>query len=294
MPGRDALLSTKIGVQPRRSRSVDRARLRALLDGAPEARLVLVSAPAGFGKSTLLAAWLDRADVRSAWLSLDPRDQDVVRFTRYLEAAVAQLSGGTDEPVMRDSSGPFDAELALASVIDQVVDAVADAHASAAVLVLDDYHVIGEPAIHQLVGSLIERLPPRARLAIATRSDPPLPLARLRARGGAAGDPGRRPALLDGRSRRAAAFRLDRARGGRGRGARGADRGLGSGAAIGRHLARWPTPTRPSSCTASELAIASSSTTSSRRSLPDCRPRPRSSSCAPLSSSACADRSAIR
>ena len=182
MPGRDALLSTKIGVQPRRSRSVDRARLRALLDGAPEARLVLVSAPAGFGKSTLLAAWLDRADVRSAWLSLDPRDQDVVRFTRYLEAAVAQLSGATAEPMMRDPSGPFDAELALASVIDQVVDAVADPHASAAVLVLDDYHVIGEPAIHQLVGSLIERLPPRARLAIATRSDPPLPLARLRAR----------------------------------------------------------------------------------------------------------------
>ena len=144
---------------------------------------MLVSAPAGFGKSTLLSAWLDQADVRSAWLSLDPRDEDIVRFTRYLEAAVARMSGRSDEPVGHDTSGPFDAELALASVIDHVVDAVADEPSSGAVLVLDDYHVIGEPAIHRLVGSLIERLPPRARLAIATRSDPSLPLARLRARG---------------------------------------------------------------------------------------------------------------
>ena len=183
MPGRDALLATKIGAQPRGARPIDRARLRALLDGAPEARLVLVSAPAGFGKSTLLAAWLDRADVHSAWLSLDRRDEDIVRFTRYLEAAVARLSGRGDEPVERDPSWLFDAELALASVIDHVVDATANRPSGAVVIVLDDYHVVGEPAIHRLVGSLIERLPPRARLAIATRSDPPLPLAQLRARG---------------------------------------------------------------------------------------------------------------
>jgi LuxR family transcriptional regulator, maltose regulon positive regulatory protein len=183
MPGRDALLTTKIGVQPRGSRSVDRARLRALLDGAPEARLVLVSAPAGFGKSTLLAEWLEQADVHSAWLSLDPRDEDIVRFTRYLQAAVGRLAGRSDEPVGPDPSGPFDAELALASVIDPVIDALANGPPNGVVLVLDDYHVIGERAIHRLLGSLIERLPPRARLAIATRSDPPLPLARLRAQG---------------------------------------------------------------------------------------------------------------
>ena len=214
MPGRDALLSTKIGVQPRRSRSVDRARLRALLDGAPEARLVLVSAPAGFGKSTLLAAWLERADVRSAWLSLDPRDEDVVRFTRYLEAAVAQLSGGTNEPVMRDPSGPFDAELALASVIDQVVDAVADAARQPGrprARRLSRHRGAGHPSAR--------RLPHRAVAPACSPGDRhtirSAPAARTPARPrGAPGDPGRGPALLDGRSRRAAAFRLDRARAG--------------------------------------------------------------------------------
>ncbi len=97
MPGRDALITTKLGVQARGRRYVDRERLRARLDDAAEARLVLVSAPAGFGKSTLLADWLGQPGVRGAWVSLDARDNDIVRFARYLAAATARLAGNTED-----------------------------------------------------------------------------------------------------------------------------------------------------------------------------------------------------
>ena len=176
-PGRDALITTKLGVQARGGRNIDRERLRAQLDAATEARLVLVSAPAGFGKSTLLADWLDQPTVRGAWLSLDARDNDIVRFARYLAAATARLAGGTEDTPSFDAES-FDPELALAGILDRL-----EATGRGAVLVLDDYHVIEEPAIHRLVASLVERLPTGARLVIATRADPPLTLARLRARG---------------------------------------------------------------------------------------------------------------
>ncbi len=98
MPGTDhPLLVNKLGAQARGARLVERERLRALLDSAPEVRLLLVSAPAGFGKSTLLAAWASEADVRSAWLSLDPRDNDVARFVRYLATAAGLLAGRIEE-----------------------------------------------------------------------------------------------------------------------------------------------------------------------------------------------------
>ena len=131
-PGRDSLLATRLGVRARGTRYVDRERLRALLESAGEARLVLVAAPAGFGKSTLLADWVGEADVRSAWLSLDPRDNDIVRFARCLEAAAAQLAGRTDDAMDRDPAQPFDPELALARVLDLVADALGDGPAGGA------------------------------------------------------------------------------------------------------------------------------------------------------------------
>ena len=176
-PGRDALITTKLGVQARGARHVARERLRSRLDASPEARLALVSAPAGFGKSTLLADWLDQPGVRGAWLTLDARDNDIVRFARYVALATARLTDGTEDPSAFDPLS-FDPELVLAGILDRVAAA-----GDGAVLVLDDYHVIDELAVHRLVASLVERLPPGARVAIATRADPPLPLARLRARG---------------------------------------------------------------------------------------------------------------
>lgn len=183
MSSSDALLATKFGVQPRGVRHVARPRLQGRLDGATEARVILVSAPAGFGKSTALAEWLETADVRSAWLSLDRGDNDVVRFARYLTATVERLKPGTDGAAVFDAGGPFDPELALARILDPIAAGAARPPAGGAVVVLDDYHLIDEPAVHRLVTAVIEGLPPRARLAIATRADPPLPLARLRSRG---------------------------------------------------------------------------------------------------------------
>jgi LuxR family transcriptional regulator, maltose regulon positive regulatory protein len=178
----DALLAAKLDARAPGAGAIDRARLRALFDGAPDARLVLVAAPAGFGKTTALAAWLDVSGLRVAWLALDPRDDDPARFAHGLAAAAARAAG--DPPPPRgDPSRPFDPELAVSVVLDLL--AVAPDHGAGprTVLVLDDYHVIGDPAIHGLVAELIERLPNGAALAIATRADPPIPLARLRARG---------------------------------------------------------------------------------------------------------------
>jgi LuxR family maltose regulon positive regulatory protein len=183
MSGADLLFVNRTSFRARGARLVERARLRALLESAPEARLLLVAAPAGFGKTTLLASWSGEADVRATWLSLERRDNDLARFVRCLATAASLLAGRSEGIPERDPAQPVDPELALASVLGPLVAALADATAGEVILVLDDYHVIDEPAIHRLVASLVERLPVGARMAIATRADPPLPLARLRARG---------------------------------------------------------------------------------------------------------------
>jgi len=182
LPEHDALLVAKLDARAPGAHAVDRARLRAMLDGAPDARLVLVAAPAGYGKTTALAAWIDSSGLRSAWLALDPRDDDPGRFAHGLVVAAARAAGDPLPP-RGDPSRPFDPELAVSVVLDQLAVAPDRGAGRRTVLVLDDYHVIGDPAIHGLVAELIERLPRGAVLAIATRADPPIPLARLRARG---------------------------------------------------------------------------------------------------------------
>jgi len=182
MPESSGLLTSKIGPQGRGKRNVARARLVALLESAPEARLVLVSAPAGFGKSTLLAEWVGATAARCSWISLDAGDNDIVRFTGYL-AAAAGLRSPKAQTTPFETSAAFDPDLALSGILDRIAEGVQESSTGGAVIVLDDYHLIDDAAVHRLVGSIIERLPPRTRLAIATRADPPLPLARLRARG---------------------------------------------------------------------------------------------------------------
>jgi LuxR family maltose regulon positive regulatory protein len=173
----DGLLNTKLGPQARGVHAVSRPRLRGLLDATPDARLVLVSAPAGFGKSTLLADWLANSELAWGWLSLDAADNDPARFWRYLLAAVGSIDGGA--PSTRDLEGiAADGESAAAELLERLA-----ACPARSVLVLDDYHLIEEPSVHEHLAIALARLPPHARVAIATRSDPPFPLARLRARG---------------------------------------------------------------------------------------------------------------
>jgi LuxR family maltose regulon positive regulatory protein len=179
-----ALLTTKLHIPPTRPDQVSRPRLIQRLDAGLGCKLTLISAPAGFGKTTLLAEWA--AQVRSpvAWLSLDDGDNDPARFQAYLVAALRRAVGTIGQGVWQalQSPQPPPAEEVLTAVIDQVA-ALPAGTGPGLVLFLDDYHLIAAQAVHDAVALLIDALPSNMHLVIATRSDPSLPIARLRARG---------------------------------------------------------------------------------------------------------------
>ena len=148
---------------------------------------MLVSAPAGFGKSTLLAAVAGRLDRRrrpiersAAWLSLDPGDNDPASFWTYLIAALRTVAPevGASALALLQAAQPPPIEAVLTTLVNDL-GAVADD----IVLVLDDYHVIDSREVHDGMAFLLDHLPPRLHLVIVSRADPALPLARLRARG---------------------------------------------------------------------------------------------------------------
>jgi LuxR family maltose regulon positive regulatory protein len=163
---------------------VDRPRLGdklAVVDAPP---VLLVSAPAGFGKSTLLARSLLAHSAAGgpavAWLSLDAGDSDPSSYWAYVLAALrtAAPEVGDAARALLEASGSVSITAVLTSLLNDLATLDRDV-----VLVLDDYHVVHDPEIHEAMTFLVEHLPPPLRLVIATRSDPPLPLARLRARG---------------------------------------------------------------------------------------------------------------
>ncbi len=176
------LLETKLHVPtPRRGR-VTRHRLDERLSLGAESALTLVSAPAGFGKTTLLAQWLASAPVdgrSTAWLSLDQRDNDPTVFWTYVVTALKAAESGVGSAalsLLQAPPAPIDAVLAtLLNDLQAVPNDV--------VLVLDDYHVIDSRDVHDAMAFLLEHLPPQVHLVIAGRADPQLPLARLRGRG---------------------------------------------------------------------------------------------------------------
>ncbi|MBN1250211.1 MAG: hypothetical protein JXC32_21280 [Anaerolineae bacterium] len=139
-------------------------------------RLILVSAPPGFGKTSLLAAWAQQAESPVAWLSLDPADNDPSRFWSGLHRALT--SRPSESSTAEVGPKPVEPEAAFAAVARDVEDV-----SCPWALVLDDYHVITEPRISDRLLFLLEQLPPQAHLVLATRADPPWPLGRLRARG---------------------------------------------------------------------------------------------------------------
>ncbi|MDF2092224.1 LuxR C-terminal-related transcriptional regulator [Knoellia sp. 3-2P3] len=175
-----AVLATKIHPPAPRRDLVPRPRLAQRLSPGERPRLVLVSAPAGFGKTTLLCQWLAEADdaPRVAWLSLDATDNDPRRFLENVVAAL-QVQGRLPEAAELVATG---AEAPVEAVLTAVVNDL-DLQPGRTLLVLDDYHVIEAPEVHRAVTFLLDHLPPQAGLAVATRADPQLPLPRLRARG---------------------------------------------------------------------------------------------------------------
>src|SRR5215217_8067748 len=176
------VLATKLFVPSPRPQAISRPRLTGRLTDALQAgrRLTLVSAPAGFGKTALFAEWIaqlrrQEPGLRVAWLSLEDSDNDPVRFLTYLAAALhgADPDVGPEEHDVRSS-----AEAALTALINDL-----SRGARPMILFLDDFQVIENPSVRDAVVFLLDHLPPTTHVALASRSDPLLPLARLRAGG---------------------------------------------------------------------------------------------------------------
>ena len=176
------LLVTKLYTPPALKNLVPRPRLVRRLNAAwsQDKKLVLVSASAGYGKTTLVTEWLRGLQARSAWLSLDKADNDPARFLAYLIAALQQVdrSIGENTRALLQSPQPLPPEIVLTTLINEIASVT-----TPFILVLDDYHLIEALPVHQQLGFLVEHQPPHVHLVIITREDPPLPLARLRARG---------------------------------------------------------------------------------------------------------------
>jgi len=167
-----AILTTKLRPPPPRRDRAPRPRLLERLEAGAGGRLTLVSAPAGYGKTTALAAWAATTSKPVAWLSLDEADNAPQRFLRHLVAALQRSDETLRE--LGDFVGE-DLEAALITVVNDVAD-----NSEPLVLVLDDYHVLHAENVHDLVRFLLDHAPQPLRLIVATRTDPPLPLARLR------------------------------------------------------------------------------------------------------------------
>ncbi|HEX6581359.1 MAG TPA: LuxR C-terminal-related transcriptional regulator [Actinomycetota bacterium] len=177
---REELLATKLATPHVRPGLLARPRLLKSLDEAIDRGLTLVCTPAGFGKTTLLADWADRVKRPVAWLSLDPDDSDPVRFWRYVAAALERSGVRVGERVRSLLEAPrgVSSEGVVTALLNEL-----EASPDEVTLVFDDYHVIESRPVHDGMTFLVSHLPPQLHVLMATRSDPPLPLPRLRARG---------------------------------------------------------------------------------------------------------------
>ncbi|HVP20542.1 MAG TPA: tetratricopeptide repeat protein, partial [Anaerolineaceae bacterium] len=178
---RAPILATKLYPPPAPKKMIFRPRLIERLNEGLDSscKLTLISAPAGFGKTTLLSEWIANCKRSVAWLSLDEEDSDLTRFLTYLIAALQTLIAdiGNDTLGMLQSHPLPSAETLLTSLTNEIV-----AVSKSFILMLDDYHAIDSKPIDQAVSFLVEHLPTKLHLVIASRDDPTLPLARLRAR----------------------------------------------------------------------------------------------------------------
>lgn len=170
------LLNTKLYIPPVRPNLVPRSRLFNQIVPTATNRLILVSAPAGYGKTTLISSWLQGNSIASTWLSLDESDNDPIRFLQYLIKGLQQII-----PTLKVELPGMLQSVPSDSTMNLIMNAMAQ-HSSPFILVLDDFHVIQAQPILDLVTVLIERTPPQMRLVLLSRTDPPLPLARWRAR----------------------------------------------------------------------------------------------------------------
>jgi LuxR family maltose regulon positive regulatory protein len=173
------ILTTKLYIPPPRPNAVLRPRLIGRLNEGLQHTLTLISAPAGFGKTTLVSTWIASCGRPAAWLSLDEGDSDPIRFLTYLVAALRTITTtiGETAVALLQSPQPPPPEAILTALLNNI--ATVPDHF---MLVLDDYHVLDSRPIDQALTFLVEHLPLQMHLVIITREDPQLPLTRLRAR----------------------------------------------------------------------------------------------------------------
>ena len=175
------LLRAKLYVPRGRPEAVDRPRLYGRLDEGARRELTIVSAPAGFGKTTLLAEWSRRSELPVAWVSLDGRDDDAVRFLLYVISAIGTVHEGFGQDTrafLGSLRSADELEPVLTALSNEILEVPHDF-----VLVLDDYHAISSGEIHDAVTFLLDHSPPPMRLILAGRANPPLALPALRAGG---------------------------------------------------------------------------------------------------------------
>ena len=175
-----ALLTTKLYMPPIRPELVPRPQLIELLNEGLHRRLILISAPAGFGKTTLISVWIKQSGIPTAWISLDEGDNDPARFLAYLVAALRTIEADIGKGALTalQSPQPPDSEALLTALINEI-----NALPHRLILVLDDYHLLTAQAVHKALTFLLDHLPPQMQVVMATRADPPLSLARFRGRG---------------------------------------------------------------------------------------------------------------
>ncbi len=182
------ILATKLYLPPPRIQLVHRPRLVERLHAGLGGKLTLISAPAGFGKTTLVSEWIAGCTWPVAWLSLDEGDRDPLRFLTYVVAALQTIAPGMGEGVLNllQSPQPPSIEWILTSLLNEIAAIPKSPAASANarfILVLDDYHLIDAPQVDDALTFLLEHLPPQMHLVITTREDPNLALPKLRVRG---------------------------------------------------------------------------------------------------------------
>jgi LuxR family transcriptional regulator, maltose regulon positive regulatory protein len=174
-----AILANKLFVPPARPNVVPRPRLSERLNGALTRRLTLISAPAGFGKTTLVSEWVAGCGRPVAWLSLDEGDKDPARFLVYLIAALQTIAPDLGAGIlgMLQSPQPPSPKAVMTALLNELTTVQAKF-----ILVLDDYHLVRSNPIDQALTMLVDHSPPQMHVVIATREEPTLPLSRLRAR----------------------------------------------------------------------------------------------------------------
>jgi LuxR family maltose regulon positive regulatory protein len=174
------LLNTKLYIPPIRSGLVARPRLVERLESNIDCKLTLVSAPAGFGKTTLLSEWIHEQKRSAAWISLDKGDNDLTRFLAYFISAFRDIEGMMLEESLAMIESPQLPSMEV--LLTPLINSATESRTQFA-LILDDYHLITNTQVHDVVRFILDNIPPNMHLVLSSRADPPWPLSRMRALG---------------------------------------------------------------------------------------------------------------